>query len=70
MVIKSLTVGEHAEQWIKAGYAKTNGRDDLAKLTAHFQGKGNSARSIHDAERLCESVHHKNERAMSFEFHF
>lgn len=67
MVIKSLVVGEHAEQWIKGGYTKKNGRDDFTKLSAHFQGKGNSARSIHDAERLWDTLHYKNERSMSFE---
>jgi DNA mismatch repair ATPase MutS len=67
MVIKSLVVGEHAEQWIKGGFTKKNGRDDLLKLSAHFQGKGNSSKSIHDAERLWDSLHYKNERALSFE---
>lgn len=67
MVIKSLVVGEHAEQWMKGGYTKKNGREDLTKLSAHFQGKGNSSRSIHDAERLLATLHYKNERAMSFE---
>ena len=39
MVIKSLVVGEHVEQWVKAGYIKKNGRDDLANSVPISRGR-------------------------------
>jgi hypothetical protein len=67
LVIKPLIVGENAEQWVQSGFKKKNGRDDLAKLMAHYyQGEGNSSRRIYIAEQMWKTLHYKNERALPF----
>ena len=66
LIIKTLVLGEIAEQWVQSGFKKKNGRDDLAKLTAHYQGEGNSSRRIYIAENMWRTLHYKNERAMKF----
>ena len=66
LVIKPLVVGENAEQWIQSGFKKKNGRDDLAKLMAHYQGEGNSSRRIYIAEQMWKTLHYKNERVLPF----
>ena len=66
LVIKPLIVGENAEQWIQSGFKKKNGREDLAHLTAFFQGEGNSSGRIYVAEQMWKSLHYKGERAMPF----
>lgn len=66
LVIKPLVVGENAEQWIQSGFKKKNGRDDLFKLMAHYQGEGNSSRRIHVAEQMWNTLHYRNERALAF----
>jgi hypothetical protein len=66
LIIKPLVLGENAEQWIKPGFQRKNGRDDLAKLMAHFQGEGNTSRRIQIAEGFWESLHYKHEKSMKF----
>lgn len=66
LIIKPLCIGEHAEQWIKPGFTKKNGRDDLAKLMAHYQGEGMASRRIHTAEQLWDTLHYKQEKSMKF----
>ena len=39
----------------------------MKALRAHFAGEGNATRNIAEATRLRETLHYKNERAMSFE---
>jgi hypothetical protein len=61
LIIKTLVVGKIAEQWVQSGFKKKNGRDDLAKLTAHYQGKGNLLRRIYIAENMWRTLHYKGE---------
>lgn len=66
LIIKPLVLGENAEQWIKPGFLKKNGRDDLAKLRDHFQGEGNSTRRVTTADDMWEHLHYKHEKSMKF----
>lgn len=66
LIIQPLVLGENAAQWISNAEEKKNGREDFLKLQAHFQGEGNSSRRIHDAEKLWNTLHYKNERALPF----
>lgn len=66
LLIRTLVSSENAEQWVQSGFKKKNGRDDLAKLTAHYQGEGNSSRRIYIAEGMWKNLHYKNERSMKF----
>jgi hypothetical protein len=66
LIIKTLVVGEIAKQWVQRGFKKKTGRDDLAKLTTHYQGKENSSRRIYILENLWRTLHYKGERAMKF----
>jgi hypothetical protein len=66
-IIQSLVVGEDAEQWVKDIKRYKNGRRDYLALVAHFTGEGNNTRRISDAERLFNTLHYKDERAMAFQ---
>jgi hypothetical protein len=69
LIIQPLVLGENAAQWIHPSDKtknKKNGRVDFLKLQAHYQGEGNSSRRIHEAEKLWNTLHYKNERALSF----
>jgi hypothetical protein len=67
-LIHGFVEGETAKTWIKPTEKRQNGRLDFKALQAHYGGKGNnkSAR-IKEAEVLRNSLHYKNERAISFE---
>ena len=39
----------------------------MIALRTHFAGEGNASRTLADADRLKETLHYKNERAMTFE---
>ena len=65
-LIKSFLQTETAEQWIKHHARKQNGRIDFKALRAHYSGEGNTSRRIADAERIRDTLHYKNERAMQF----
>ena len=65
-LIKSFLTTETAEQWVKPHARKQNGRIDFKALRAHYSGEGNTSRRIADAERIRDTLHYKNERAMQF----
>jgi hypothetical protein len=65
-LIKSFLQTETAEQWIKPLARKQNGRADMEALRKHYSGEGNTSRRIAVAERIRDSLHYKNERAMQF----
>ena len=65
-LLKSFLQAETAEQWIKPLEKKLNGRQDMEALRNHYAGEGNASRRIAMAERIRDSLHYKNERAMPF----
>ena len=40
----------------------------MAALRGHFSGEGNITRRIEEADRLKETLHYRNERALPFEY--
>ena len=66
-IIISFTQGQLSEDWIKPVAKEKNGRSDMIALQNHFSGEGNASRTIALAERLKETLHYRNEKAMSFE---
>lgn len=65
-LIRSYTVGENAEQWIRELSKHKDGRKDMAALRAHYRGAGNQTRQISTAEQLLATLHYKDERQMAF----
>ena len=65
-LIKSFLQTESAEQWIKPFAKRQSGREDMDALRKHYSGEGNTSRRIAAAERIRDTLHYKNERAMSF----
>ena len=65
-LLKSFLQAETAEQWIKPLDKKQNGRADMIALRNHYSGEGNTSRRIATAEKLRETLHYKNERALPF----
>ena len=65
-LIKSFLQTESAEQWIKPLSRKQSRRADLKALRDHYSGKGNTSRRIAVTERIRDTLHYKNERAMAF----
>jgi hypothetical protein len=65
-LLKSFLQAETAEQWIKPLAKKQNGRADMIALRNHYSGEGNTSRRIATAEKLRETLHYKNERALPF----
>lgn len=65
-LIKSFLQTETAEQWIKPLARKQSGRADMEALRKHYSGEGNTSRRIAVAERIRDTLHYKNERAMQF----
>ena len=65
-LIKSFLQTETAEQWIKPLARRQSGRADMKALRAHYSGEGNTSRRIAVAERIRDTLHYKNERAMPF----
>jgi hypothetical protein len=53
--------------WIKPKEKRQNFQLDFKALQAHYGGKGNKSVRIKEAEVLRNSLHYKNERAMSLE---
>ena len=66
-MIVSFTTGQPSGDWIKSTLRYSNGRRSMIALRTHFAGKGNASRTLADADRLKETLHYKNERAMTFE---
>ena len=66
-MIVSFTTGQPAGDWIKSTLRYSNGRRSMIALRTHFAGEGNASRTLADADRLKETLHYKNERAMTFE---
>ena len=66
-IILSFTQGELSEDWLKPFKRLKNGRIDMIELRRHFQGEGNASRRIAVAERMEQTLHYRNERAMAFE---
>ena len=65
-LLKSFLQTESAEQWIKPLARRQSGREDMEALRKHYSGEGNTSRRIADAERLRDTLHYKNERALPF----
>ena len=65
-LLKSFLQAETTERWIKPLAKKQNGRADMIALRNHYSGKGNTSRRIAAAEKLRETLHYKNERALPF----
>ena len=63
-LIKSFLQTETAEQWIKPLARSQSGRADMKALRDHYSGEGNTSRRIAVAERIRDTLHYKNERAM------
>ena len=63
----SFTTGQESGDWVKPTIRQQNGRVSMQALRDHYLSEGNATRSLADAERLRESLHYKNERAMPFE---
>ena len=66
-ILVSFTQGELSEDWLKPFKRLKNGRIDFIELRRHFQGEGNASRRIAIAERMEQTLHYRNERAMAFE---
>jgi hypothetical protein len=66
-LIHGFAQGETAKTWIKPKEKRQNGRLNFKALQAHYGGEGNKSVRIKEAEVLRNSLHYKNERAMSFE---
>ena len=65
-LLKSFLQTETAEQWIKPLARRQSGRDDMIALRNHYSGEGNTSRRIAQAERYRDTLHYKNEKALSF----
>jgi hypothetical protein len=63
----SFTMDQPSGDWIKSILHYNNGRRSMKALCNHFAGEGNASRNKAEADRLKESLHYKNERAMTFE---
>ena len=66
-MIVSFTTGQPSGDWIKGTIRYSDGRRSMKALRNHFSGEGNASRNIAEADRLKDSLHYKNERAMNFE---
>jgi len=65
-LLKSFLQAESAEQWIKPLAKRQDGRKDMEALRGHYSGEGNTSRRIAVAERYRDTLHYKNEKALSF----
>lgn len=65
-LIRSLTVGENAQQWLTEVKQYNDGRRDMIALRNHFRGEGNNSRNIAQAQHLRATLHYKSEKAMEF----
>ena len=63
----SFTTDQPSGDWIKSTLKYHNGRKSMKALRSHFAGEGNASRNKAEADRLKDSLHYKNERAMTFE---
>ena len=66
-MIVSFTTGQPSGDWVKETFKFSDGRRSMQALRNHFAGEGNATRNLAEAERLYQSIHYKNERAMNFE---
>lgn len=66
-MITSFTTGQPSGDWVKDTNRYADGRRSMNALRSHFAGEGNASRNLGVAERLHESLHYRNERAMTFE---
>lgn len=65
-LLKSYLQAETAEQWIKPLEKAQDGRKDMEALRNHYSGEGNTSRRIAVAERYRDTLHYKNEKALTF----
>ena len=63
-LLKNFLTAESAEQWIRPFAPRGNGRDDVCR---HYEVEGNQSRRIASADKYCETLHYKSERAMPWE---
>lgn len=67
-IIKGLTLGTDAYNWIKAEQSKRNGRIDMQLLREHFDGPGATRKKINAAEYQIRNVcKYKSEQKYTFE---
>jgi hypothetical protein len=65
-LLKSYLQAGSAKQWIKPLARHQDGRKDMKALRGHYSGEGNTSRRIAVDERYRETLHNKNEKALSF----
>ena len=65
-MIVSFTTGQPSSDWIKPTLKYKDGRRSMKALRDHLSGEVNDSRNKADADRLKETLHYKNERAMTF----
>lgn len=63
----SFTADQPSGDWIKSTLKHNDGRRSMKALRNHFAGEGNASRNMAEADRLKDTLHYKNERAMTFE---
>jgi len=66
-MIVSFTTGQPSGDWVKETLKFSDGRRSMQALINHFAEEGNATRNLAEAERLYQSIHYKNEKAMNFE---
>ena len=66
-LIVNATSGCPSADWIKSSLKYSNGRRTWKKLVNHFAGPGTASVALAEAEKLRNTLHYRNERAMSFE---
>ena len=66
-LLKNFLMAESAEQWIRPLAPRDNGCNDILELRRHYEGEGNQSWRIASADKYCETIHYKSERAMPWE---
>ena len=65
-MLVSFTTSQLSADWIKSVIHYNDGRQSIKALCAHFSSKGNASRNKADVNRLKDTFHYKNERAINF----
>jgi hypothetical protein len=66
-ILKSLTVGTDAWEWLKSYDVNKNGRLAFEALREHYDGPGEIDRRIALAKKQIKELHYKNEQSFSFD---
>ena len=65
LIVAAIQV-EPSNEWIQPIHCQKNVRAYMLALSSHYQGEGNTTRRIREATRIRETLHYRNERALSF----